>query len=332
METILVVGGGGYIGSHMCKLLRQSGYHPVTLDNFSTGYREAVRFGELVQGDVQDRALLDGLFSRYRIAGVMHFAAFIQVGESVTQPGRYYRNNVNGALTLLEAMRDHGVKHLIFSSTAAVYGAPREVPIGEHHPLEPINPYGWTKRMVEQMLADFSAAHGMTGIALRYFNAAGADPEGELGECHLPESHLIPLVLQVASGRRSEVTVFGRDYPTPDGTCIRDYVHILDLCQAHLLALRKLQEGHPGGAFNLGNGRGYSVEEVLQAARRVTGQAIPVREGERRAGDAPILVADARLAEQTLQWRPRWPQLETMVEQAWAWERKCLKAGGPWLS
>jgi UDP-glucose 4-epimerase len=322
MARILVVGGAGYIGSHMVKMLARAGHDVTTLDDLSTGYRDAVVAGRLVEGSLADRALLDHTFAAGRFDGVMHFASFIQVGESVRDPGKYYRNNVAHTLDLLDAMVVHGVRAFIFSSTAAVFGEPQYVPIDESHPKAPINPYGASKLMVERMLADYDAAHGLRSVALRYFNAAGADPEGELGERHDPETHLIPLVLQAAAGRRPSIQVFGTDYDTPDGTCIRDYIHIQDLCAAHLLALERLAGGAPSAAYNLGNGTGFSVREVIAAAERVTGKAIPVVYAARRAGDPARLVADSRAARAALGWTPAHPDLDTIVAHAWTWERR----------
>ncbi|PKM46243.1 MAG: UDP-glucose 4-epimerase GalE [Gammaproteobacteria bacterium HGW-Gammaproteobacteria-1] len=319
---ILVVGGAGYIGSHMVKMLLGAGHQVVTLDSLIGGYRDAVLGGEFVLGDLADTALLDDLFRRHRFDGVMHFASFIQVGESVREPARYYRNNVTNTQNLLEAMVAHGVRNFIFSSTAAIFGEPRYTPIDEKHPAAPINPYGHSKLMVEQMLADFDSAYGLKSVCLRYFNAAGADPDGELGERHEPESHLIPLILQAASGRREAISVFGRDYPTVDGTCIRDYIHIVDLCDAHMLALEQLAAGGESAAFNLGNGNGYSVQQVIDVAERVSGRSIKVIEAPRRAGDSAVLVADSTLARRVLGWQPRFGDLETIVGHAWAWELK----------
>lgn len=319
---ILVVGGAGYIGSHMVKLLRHSGYRVIVLDDLSGGFGDAVMKEELVIGSLADAKLLKELFCRYQIGAVMHFASFIQVGESVREPAKYYDNNVSATLVLLDAMRSAGVSCFIFSSTAAVYGDPAYVPIDENHPKAPINPYGRSKWMVEQMLEDYDSAYGLKSICLRYFNAAGADPERQLGERHTPETHLIPLVLQVASGRREAISVFGTDYDTPDGTCIRDYIHVSDLCDAHLLALRHLLEGAQSARFNLGNGYGFSVKEVIEMARKVTGHEIPVRYETRRAGDPPRLVADARLAREELGWQPMRADLETIVADAWAWEQE----------
>lgn len=319
---ILVVGGAGYIGSHMVKMLLQANHEVVTLDNLSSGHRDAVRGGKFIQGDLADRQKLDEIFGHDRFDGVMHFASFIQVGESVIKPAEYYRNNFVNTLNLLDAMIAHGVQRFIFSSTAAIFGEPEYVPIDEAHPARPINPYGISKWMVEKILVDYDRAYGLKSVCLRYFNAAGADPEGELGERHDPETHLIPLVLQAASGRRPEITLFGRDYDTPDGTCIRDYVHVTDLCQAHLLALGWLVEGGGSDAFNLGNGDGFSVQEVIVAAERVTGKTIPVREGERRAGDPARLVANSGRARSVLGWQPEISDLDIIVEHAWRWERK----------
>lgn len=322
MKKILVVGGAGYIGSHMVKMLLAAGHEVVTFDNLGAGYRDAVLGGEFVLGDLADPAALDALFAHRDFDGVMHFASHIQVGESVNDPAKYYRNNLANTLNLLDAMLRHGVKALIFSSSAAVFGEPEYVPIDEAHPKRPLNPYGLTKWMVEQVLADYERAYGLKSVSLRYFNAAGADPEGQLGERHQPETHLIPLVLQAATGRRPHITVFGRDYDTPDGTCIRDYVHVDDLCQAHLLALRHLWAGAASAAYNLGNGAGFSVQEVITAAQRVAGLPVPVVYGERRAGDPARLVADSRLAQEVLGWAPRYADLETIIAHAWGWEQR----------
>lgn len=321
-KTVLVVGGAGYIGSHMVKMLHGCGYTVATLDNLSTGYRDAVPGGEFISGDLADRALLDELFDKRKFDGVMHFASFIQVGESVQNPAKYYENNVSNTLNLLDAMVAHDIKRFIFSSTAAVYGEPVRIPIDEAHPKNPINPYGRSKWIVEQILADYDRAYGFKSICLRYFNAAGADPEGQLGERHQPETHLIPLVLQAASGRRANIQVYGRDYDTPDGTCIRDYVHVADLCQAHLLAFERLLDGSGSAAYNLGNSNGFSVQEVISAAERVTGQAIPVKDVARREGDPARLVADAGLARQELGWCPEFDSLETIIRHAWQWEQQ----------
>ena len=318
---VLVVGGAGYIGSHMVKMLGQQGCRVTTLDDLSSGHRDAVLCGDFVQGNFGDRAVLDAVLSQ-GFDAVMHFASFIQVGESVQQPDKYYRNNVTYTLGLLDAMRAHGVNKFIFSSTAATFGEPQYTPIDERHPQQPINPYGRTKLMVEQALADYDKAYGFKSVCLRYFNAAGADPEGQLGERHDPETHLIPLILQVASGRRPHISVFGQDYDTPDGTCIRDYIHINDLCSAHWLALQSLMSGQSSQAYNLGNGNGFSVQEVIDAAKQVTGRNIPVQHAPRRAGDPARLVADATQARQKLGWQPQYADLATIVLHAWAWEQK----------
>ena len=322
MSKALVVGGAGYIGSHMVKMLLGEGHEVVTLDDLSGGYRDAVLGGAFVEGDLGDAALLDQLFSSHKFDGVMHFASFIMVGESVTAPGKYYENNLAKTVTLLNALVRHEVKAFIFSSTAAIYGNPRYVPIDEEHEAAPINPYGRTKWMVEQILQDFDHAHELRSACLRYFNAAGADPDGELGERHELENHLIPLVLRTASGKRDSITVFGRDYDTPDGTCIRDYIHITDLCQAHLRALQQLWEGAGSAAYNLGNGKGYSVLEVIETACEGTGLDIAVVEGSRRPGDAEKLIADSSKAKASLGWEPKYPELSTIIEHSWNWEMR----------
>ena len=327
---VLVVGGAGYIGSQMVKQLTHAGDSVVVLDNLSTGFRELAHYGELVVGDLADPLLLERLFRKHHFDGVMHFAAHSLVGESMQNPGKYYRNNVSNTLNLLEVMVRHDVKYFIFSSTAATFGEPEYVPIDETHPQQPINPYGSSKLMVERLLQDFHAAHGLNSMCLRYFNACGADPEGELGECHDPETHLIPLILQAASGRRESITVFGRDYATEDGTCIRDYIHIEDLCSAHALALEALVQGKKQGAlaYNLGNGQGYSVQQVIEMVERVVaedGYTLTVDEGARRSGDPAQLVADATLARRELGWQPQYADLETIIRHAWAWEKRMLR-------
>ncbi|WP_223506756.1 UDP-glucose 4-epimerase GalE [Pseudomonas sp. GL-RE-29] len=318
----LVVGGAGYIGSHMVKHLLRADHDVVVADNFSTGHRSALMGAKLVEMDIADGQALDALFAQHRFDAVFHFASFIQVGESVTEPAKYYQNNLAATLTLLQAMVRAQIKHFIFSSTAAVYGDPEYIPIDEQHPKAAINPYGRSKWMVEQMLEDFDRAYGLKSVCLRYFNAAGADPEGQLGERHEPETHLLPLILQAASGRRASVTVFGRDYDTPDGTCIRDYVHVADLVAAHALALDYLLAGGTSTAFNLGNGQGFSVQQVIDTARGVTGREISVGEAPRRAGDPPRLVADPRRASDLLGWQPQFSSLEQIVAHAWSWEQK----------
>lgn len=317
MKKILVVGGAGYIGSHMVKMLLAAGFSVVTLDNLVTGYRDAVVGGDFVHGDLNDRPLLDRLFSEHDFAAVMHFASYIQVGESVSEPSKYYRNNVSNSLNLLDAMLGHEVKAFIFSSSAAIFGEPAYIPIDEDHPKQPLNPYGRSKWIIEQALADYDRAYGLKSVCLRYFNAAGADPEGMLGERHDPETHLIPLVLQAAAGIRPNITVFGQNYDTPDGTCIRDYIHVADLCQAHLLALEKLWENRESVVLNLGNGFGFSIEEIIMAARQITGRTIAVEYASRRAGDPARLVADSRHAKEYLGWAPNFPQIESIIEHAW---------------
>jgi UDP-glucose 4-epimerase len=326
---ILVVGGAGYIGSHMVKLLGASGYVPVVLDNLSNGRREAAPPGALVVGDMAEPGMIDALLQAFRFEAVMDFAGYIQVGESVAHPGRYYDNNVGNTIRLLQAMVRHGVDRFVFSSSAAIFGNPEYVPIDERHPKAPINPYGRSKWMVEQVLEDFDRAHGVRACCLRYFNAAGADPGGQLGECHQPETHLIPLVLQAASGRRDAITIYGNDYPTPDGTCIRDYIHVADLCDAHLLALRLLAGGAASQRYNLGNGAGYSNLDVIKAAERVSGRNIAYHFGPRREGDPPRLVADAALAKAELGWAPRYAAIDTIIEHAWRWEQQYLGRKNP---
>jgi UDP-glucose 4-epimerase len=319
---ILVVGGAGYIGSHMVKMLRLAGHQPVVADDLSSGRREALLGVRLLEGDIGDAGFVARVLGDVRPDVVMHFASFIQVGESMADPSKYYRNNVTATRVLLDGMRAHGVDKFVFSSTAAVFGDPEYTPIDEDHPKAPINPYGRSKWMVEQMLADYDAAYGLKSVCLRYFNAAGADPDGELGECHEPETHLIPLILQVASGRRPHISVYGTDYDTPDGTCIRDYIHVRDLSSAHLLAVERLAAGGASARYNLGNGNGFSVAEVIEAARRVTGHPIPVVVAGRRAGDPPRLVADAARARRELGWRPAHADLGGIIADAWAWERR----------
>lgn len=322
MPHILVIGGAGYIGSHMVKLLLRNQFQVTVLDDLSGGFRDAVPEGLLVEGSIGDAALLQRLFTERQFDAVMHFASFIQVGESMVEPARYYANNVSATLLLLDAMRAAGIERFIFSSTAAIYGDPQYSPIDEQHPRQPINPYGRSKWMVEQVLDDYERAYGLRAVCLRYFNAAGADPDGELGERHQPETHLIPLILQAASGRRAAISVYGQDYDTPDGTCIRDYIHVSDLCDAHLLALQHLLAGKPGLRLNLGNGQGYSVQEVIDAVRRVTGRDFTVRHEARRAGDPPRLVADASQARAVLGWQPRYAGLDRIIADAWRWEQQ----------
>jgi UDP-glucose 4-epimerase len=321
---ILVVGGAGYIGSHMVKQLANAGNDVITLDNLSYGYRDAVKYGEFVEGDLGDNTILDAVFKSGDIDAVMHFAGFIQVGESVVKPSMYYHNNVANTFTLLDAMLRHDVKNFIFSSTAAIFGEPDYTPIDEKHNKQPINPYGHSKLMIEQVLEDYDKAYGMRSTCLRYFNAAGADPDGELGERHVPETHLIPLILQAASGRRQDIKVFGDDYATDDGTCVRDYIHINDLCEAHSLALRNMINKDQSARYNLGNGTGFSVKQVIDVAKEVSGNDFKVTIEPRREGDPAVLVADATLAKQELNWQPKFDTLNEIVKTAWRWETDFL--------
>ena len=327
---ILVTGGAGYIGSHMVLMLDALSHTVVTFDDLSAGIRDAVLGGEFVHGSLHDKSALKLVFGKHQFDAVVHFAGSIAVGESVRDPAKYYQNNLTGTLNLLDAMREHGVNKVVFSSTAAIFGVPQYVPIDEQHPQTPINPYGMTKWMTEQILRDYDAAYGLRSVVLRYFNAAGASPDATLGERHDPETHLIPLALRAAkssggstSSPRTEfegLTVFGTDYDTPDGTCIRDYIHIVDLCDAHMLALQHLTAGGESRAYNLGNGQGYSVKDVIQVAERVSGKKVPVQYGPRRAGDPPRLVADASKIRKDWGWSPRFGALEQIVEHAWQWE------------
>jgi UDP-glucose 4-epimerase len=320
---ILVTGGAGYIGSHAVRYLGSLGHEVFVYDNLVYGHRAAVPAGALTVGDLHDRKLLEQTLIGRKIDAVMHFAAFAQVNESVVDPAKYFHNNVVGTLSLLEAMRTVGVKTIVFSSTTATYGVPDRMPITEAVPQKPINPYGYTKLVVEQALTDYSAAYGFSFAALRYFNASGASPAGDIGEDHTPETHLIPLVLQVALGQRDKIMIFGDDYPTRDGTCVRDYIHVDDLASAHALALDKLVAGGPGTALrlNLGIGLGYTVREVVDACRKVTGHAIPAVVAPRREGDPPELVADSSAAKRELGWQPRYERIEEIVETAWRWHK-----------
>ena len=320
-SRILVTGGGGYIGSHMVKVLLEKGWEVVTLDDFSTGHRDAVPGGTCIEGDLGDESLLDELFGRKGFEAAMHFAAFSRVEESVHNPAAYYRNNVAKTQVLLDALIRHGIRDVVFSSSAAIYGDPSYLPIDEAHVRNPVSPYGACKWMVERMLGDYGNAYGMRSVSLRYFNAAGADPEAEMGERHEPETHLIPNLLQAASGRRQAVPVYGTDFPTADGTCVRDYVHVIDLCEAHLKALEYLRNGGSPDAFNLGSGRGYSIQEVLETARSVTGLSFKVEWTGHREGDPACLIADSVRAREVLGWNPRFG-LEDMVSHAWDWERR----------
>lgn len=319
MTHVLVAGGAGYIGSHACKALAVAGFVPVAYDNLVHGHDESVRWGPLIRADIADRARLDIVIAEFKPVAVMHFAAHTSVGESVSDPGKYYRNNVVGALTLFEAAVAAGIEAVVFSSTAAVYGVPEIVPIPESTPKQPINPYGRSKLMMEEILRDFDGAHGLRSVCLRYFNAAGADPAGEIGEDHEPETHLIPRALMAAAGRIPRLDLFGTDYDTPDGTAVRDYIHVTDLANAHVKALEHLRAGGASDAFNLGTGQGLSVREIIAATGRVTGLDVPVREGPRRAGDPPSLVADPSRARVTLGLDTSHSGLDSIVGTAWRW-------------
>ncbi len=321
---ILIVGGAGYIGSHVNKFVTIKGYDTIVLDNLSKGHREFVKWGEFIQGDLGNTKLLERIFEEYGVDTVMHFAAFTDVGESMKDPHLYYNNNVKNTLNLLNAMIDAGVPNFVFSSTAAVYGNPLELPIDEEHPLDPINPYGRSKLMVERILMDYSDSYDFNYVSLRYFNAGGADPDGEIGEWHEPETHFIPKVLEVAAGKRSHVDIYGTDYPTRDGTCIRDYIHVMDIADAHWRALEYLENGE-SNVFNLGNGDGFSVLEIIETCMEVTGKTIKVREGERRPGDPPKLISDSKKAYKFLGWKPKFDELRDIIETAWDWQKNMYK-------
>ena len=321
-QAVLVTGGAGYIGSHACKALAGAGFQPVVFDNLSRGHREAVRWGPLVEGDLADRQRLCAALIEHKVEAVMHFAAYAYVGESVTDPALYYRNNLGGTLSLLEAMREAGIGEIVFSSTCATYGIPDGVPIREDAPQRPVNPYGETKLAIERALHWYAAAYGLRSVSLRYFNAAGADPEGEIREHHEPETHLVPLVLQAALGQRPHVEIYGTDYPTPDGTAIRDYVHVCDLAIAHLRALERLRGGGGSAAVNLGTGQGHSVREVIAAAELASGRKVPARAAPRRPGDPPALVADPSLAGEILGWHPQHSDLDTIIRTSLAWHTR----------
>ncbi|WP_428057764.1 UDP-glucose 4-epimerase GalE [Candidatus Avelusimicrobium fimicolum] len=320
MKNILVIGGAGYIGSHMVRMLAKQGYNPVVFDNLSKGHREAVANYPFELGDLGDKARLTEVFKKYGIEAVMHFAAFAEVGESVKEPSKYYHNNVAKVLDLLDALVENDIKYFVFSSTAATFGEPVRPKIDESHPQNPINPYGNTKLMVEKILADFDTAYGLKATALRYFNASGADDSGEIGESHNPETHLIPIVLQAAAGKRVSIKMFGTDYPTPDGTCVRDYVHVNDLARAHILALEKMFKDNVSERFNLGSGNGFSVAEIVKEAKRITGIDFTVEKAPRRDGDPAVLVADSAKAERILGWKPQY-NLTRIIETAWNWEQ-----------
>jgi len=324
-STILVTGGAGYIGSHAVWALQQAGYRVLILDNLVYGHQDLVENvlkTELIVGSTLDKKLLQSLFAKHDISAVMHFSAYAYVGESVTNPSKYYENNVMGTLSLLDAMVEADVKTFVFSSTCATYGVPQTLPIPEDHPQNPINPYGMTKLMVERILTDYDKAYDLKSVCFRYFNAAGAHPEGTLGEDHNPETHLIPLVLQTALGKRDAIYIFGTDYPTEDGTCVRDYIHVSDLADAHILGLEYLLNGGDSTKFNLGNGNRFSVRQVIDAAARVTGKPIPVVEAERRPGDPPALVGGSQRARAVLGWNPQYSDIDTILTHAWRWHQK----------
>ncbi len=320
-DRILVTGGAGYIGAHACKVLKRAGFEPVAFDNLSTGWSDAVRYGPLVKADLADRTALDRAFAEHRPVAVMHFAALSLVGESMTDPGKYWRANVIGALNLVEAAVAAGCRNFVFSSTCATYGDQDGVLLDEHSAQHPINAYGASKRAIEDILTNFDASHGLRHVAFRYFNVAGADPDGEIGEQHRPETHLVPLVLETIDGKRDKLTVYGTDYPTRDGTCVRDYVHVMDLAEAHVLGLRWLLDGKPSRVFNLGSGRGFSVREVLDHARVVTNREVPAEIGPRRAGDAASLVSGSERAKEELGWEPTRSTMPQMITDAWRWSR-----------
>jgi len=317
--NVLITGGAGYIGSHTAKYLAKAGVQPIVIDDLQRGHREAVKWGPLIEADIGDQRAVESVFERYSIEAVLHFAGFANVGESMQSPGLYFRNNTVNTLNLLDAMRARDVRTIVFSSTCATYGIPRQIPIAEDHIQEPVNPYGESKRMVERLLEWYGNIHGLRWVALRYFNAAGADPEGELGELHDPETHLIPLAISAARGLKHTLEIYGTDYDTPDGTAIRDYLHVMDLAEAHLAALRYLDAGGPNAAFNLGTGHGHSVREVIAMVERISGRVVPVKEANRRCGDPTSLVADANKAATVLGWSPRYSTLENIVQTAWNW-------------
>jgi len=319
---ILIVGGAGYIGSHLNKEISKKGYKTVVFDNLSYGHEEFVKWGIFEQGDLGNIEDIRKIFKKYRIEAVMHFAAFTYVGESVEDPQKYYMNNVKNTLNLLQVMLEENVKYIVFSSTCAIYGNPVEIPMTENHPQNPINPYGTGKLIVEEILKDYNDAYGLKYASLRYFNAAGADPDCEIGEMHDPETHLIPLILDAASSKREDIKIFGTDYDTPDGTCIRDYIHVTDLADAHILALEYLQKGGKSDFFNLGNGNGFSVKEVVETARKITGKPIKEVEVERRHGDPPVLIGSSKKAMEILNWKPKYYDLSRIIETAWKWHKK----------
>ena len=322
LPNLLITGGAGYIGSHAVKEAKNFGFNPVTFDNLSMGHRWAVRDGIFVKGNLADRSKLVQTFQKYKPAAVMHFASHISVGESVANPQKYYQDNIGNALNLFSVMLEQKVKFFVLSSTAAVYGDPVKVPMPENHPKNPVNPYGDSKYILERILTWYDQAYGLKSTFLRYFNASGADASGELGEAHNPESHLIPLILDAAAGLRKKITVFGTDYPTPDGTCIRDYIHVTDLAAAHFLALKRMMKTGKSDFFNLGTGKGYSVQEVIRMTEKVTGLKVPVKIGTRRPGDPPRLIAQSQKAQKVLGWKPKFSDLKNILKTAWTWHQK----------
>ncbi|MEM4525371.1 MAG: UDP-glucose 4-epimerase GalE [Methanothermobacter sp.] len=321
---IFIVGGAGYIGSHVNKFLSNKGYETLILDNLSKGHEEFVKWGKFIKGDLKNKRLLDKIFKEYDISAVMHFAALTDVRDSIKDPGSYYKNNVKNTLNLLDAMQKNNINKFIFSSTCAVYGDPMETPITENHPCNPISPYGRSKLMIENILEDYSNAYDFNYVSLRYFNAAGADPQTEIGEWHEPETHLIPIILDVAIGKRENVQIFGTDYPTPDGTCIRDYIHVMDLADAHYKALRFLEKDK-SEIFNLGNGDGFSVKEIIETCREVTGEEISTIKSDRRPGDPPILIGSSEKARKILKWKPEFTDIKNIIKTAWKWHQKLNK-------
>jgi len=322
MINILVTGGAGYIGSHCCKELYNKGYNPITFDNLVYGHRENVKWGDFYKGDIGNLEDLEAFFEKFKIDAVIHFAAYAYVGESITDPQKYYLNNLQNTINLLHFILKKNIKYFIFSSTCATYGNPNKIPIDEGHPRSPINPYGRSKKMIEEILEDYNSAYGLKFVSLRYFNAAGADPDGETGENHDPETHLIPLVLDVAAGKSEAIKVFGTDYETKDGSCIRDYIHVSDLASAHVLALEMMLDGSSGGFYNLGTGHGHSVLEVIENVSKITVINIPFISVDRRAGDPPVLVASNEKAVNEIGWKPKYTNIEDIIQTAWNWHKK----------
>lgn len=321
-EVVLVTGGAGYIGSHVCKMLHEFGYMPIVYDNLSYGHKEFAKWGPLEVGDIQDTKKLCTIFKKYKPTAVLHFAAFALVAESVFEPSKYYKNNLGGTISLLDAMRFSGIQNIIFSSTCAIFGIPTKIPLSENLNEKPINPYGRSKLFIEKVMQDYEYAYGIKNICLRYFNAAGADPEGQIGEDHNPETHIIPLALDVALGRKKEIIILGDDYPTHDGTCVRDYIHVQDLALAHVLALSYLKSKNKSNAFNLGTGKGFSVKEILNAVEKITGKKLNIKNGERRKGDPPILISDPTKSINELGWKSQYTKIDQIILHAWNWHKK----------